>query len=303
MGYSQRGKLQRSGTQTENTNPFGTNTQTPDTTKKKQEQGDKAKVCDCNKDLEYDQERDIAYFKNSPNQPPFTGTCITLYPENNKLQIKATYVDGKEDGTTYKFHDNGVLNVEINNSMGIPHGEWKFYTKDSVLRWSKNYNMGELDGEQKWFYEDGGLKRLETYSNGAKDGPSIEYYEDSILKKEVGYKDNELHGPYKKYAKDSANTLIIDQNYHKGKLDGACNFYYESGQVGYTKFYKKGEPDGTWNYYFENGKDKAIEMYKNGKKVGVWRSYHSNQKLQSEIIYKKDEEVSKREYDRFGREL
>lgn len=299
---SQRGKLQRSGTNSNSSNPFGSVTSKPDTSKKNQNV-DKKKACDCNRDLEYDRDKDIAYSKLKKDLLPFTGTCIVMYPSSNQLEIKATYIDGKEHGTTYKFYKSGTLNVEMSHNMGIPDGEWKFFSEDSVLRWSKNYINGELDGEQKWFFPSGNLKKLETFSIGAKNGKSVEYYKDSSLKKEVYYRDNELHGSYKKFANDSNSTLLIERNYHKGQLNGHCNFYYESGAVGYNKYYKKGKPDGTWVYFFENGNEKATEVYRNGKKEGVWKSYHENKKMQSEIIYKKDKEISKREWDRFGREL
>lgn len=294
LSFSQRGKLQRRGSVT------STSSNKTKKDEKKSDTAIKERACNCDTDLFYDEAKDITYIKTEANQPAFTGTCVSWYRESKTLKFKSSFVKGKEHGKTYKFHENGIPNALLSHNMGVPDGEWKFWTEDSVLRWSKNYSMGKLDGDQKWFYPSGNLRKSEAYANGIREGKTVEYYKDSTLKKEIHYKNNQFHGSYKKYAKDS--TLIIEKNFHNGQLDGENNFYYNSGAIGYKKFYKKGKKDGTWTYYYENGNEKATEFYKNGKKDGTWKSYHDNLKLHTEIIYKKDKEISKREYDRYGRE-
>ena len=55
------------------------------------------KACNCKTDLEFDPTTKQALDKNKTGKPLFTGICVTFYP-NRKLEMKVTYVEGREDG-------------------------------------------------------------------------------------------------------------------------------------------------------------------------------------------------------------
>ena len=240
----------------------------------------KEKACNCKNDLEFDPTTKQALDKNKTGKPLFTGTCVTFYP-NRKLEMKVTYVEGREDGVLYKFYEDGT--------------HWE---KDSTLMWVQNFRFDKKHGKQTYYYPNGNMKKTEVFEMDVKNGTFEQYYEDGGLKKIVTYKTNKFDGPYMKYADDS--TLLIEKEYKEGVIEGKDNSYFEDGTLAYQTSYLKGEKDGEWIYNFEDGSPERIENYKKGMKDGEWTEYYKNGKIKEELVYKKDKLISKKQYNKFG---
>lgn len=259
------------------------------------------KVCNCNTDLSFDPTTRIAMNKNKTGNPPFTGTCIAFF-KNKKLEMKLSYVNGKEDGKWLFFYESGFPKIIKHYAEGKPHGKWTAFEDDSVLFSINNYSYGKEHGKQIYFYPGGKIKkRVEDYLMGVKNGTFEQYYKDGVLKKTVTYKNNKFDGPYNKYTRDS--VLIIEKEYKEGEIEGKDNSYFDDGSIAYKTFYKKGKPEGEWIFNFEDGTPQKIENYKKGKKDGEWKEYHNNGKIKHEILYKKDKIEEETKYDKFGEPL
>ena len=103
------------------------------------------------------------------------------YYSNNKIEYEAKFLNGKLDGLSKTWHENGIISSESYYSNGIPHGIWKkFYSNGSIL-YEVEYNYGEKNGYEKWFYENGQIKSKQKYINGFKEGVTIRWKNDGSL--------------------------------------------------------------------------------------------------------------------------
>ena len=101
--------------------------------------------------------------------------------ENNNIQIKGTFVNGKLNGNIIIYRFNGEPNkimYNINIKDGKLDGEYKEYYKNGNLEYHKFYKDGELDGEYKRYYENENLKYHKFYKDGKE--ISKKEYEKSI---------------------------------------------------------------------------------------------------------------------------
>lgn len=63
------------------------------------------------------------------------------------------------------------------------------------------------------------------------------------------------------------DTLLEENNYVDGKLDGLCTSYYRSGKVHYKIHYRAGEKDGSFKSFFENDSLKREDIYSSGELI------------------------------------
>ena len=70
---------------------------------------EKKKVADCNKDLELEQANNLIYHKRT--RKPYTGSCVSYY-DNQQMERMASFILGKEHGTSYSYYKNGQVRSE-----------------------------------------------------------------------------------------------------------------------------------------------------------------------------------------------
>jgi antitoxin component YwqK of YwqJK toxin-antitoxin module len=63
---------------------------------------------------------------------------------NGKVIAKVTYSNGRLDGLTEYFYDNGTRKAAILYQNGLEHGNWKYFDRDGVLIKNIYYQDGQL---------------------------------------------------------------------------------------------------------------------------------------------------------------
>lgn len=61
------------------------------------------------------------------NQPKTVDTTITTYYENGKVKSEYSVIDGKYDGLSKVYYEDGSLMMVINYRKGVPVDTSKFY--------------------------------------------------------------------------------------------------------------------------------------------------------------------------------
>ena len=116
---------------------------------------------------ELDERQGIKYEVNS--NTPFTGSSVDYYEnglrvENGKVQVNYTglryrynYKDGKQDGLSEDFHENGQLYSRKNYKDGKEEGLTEEFWENGQLQFRINFKNGKEDGLWEYFDEDGNL--------------------------------------------------------------------------------------------------------------------------------------------------
>lgn len=207
---------------------------------------------------------------------------IFILGQDLMAQEKTNQFDanGKRTGSWIKYHNNNRIRYQGQFEAGKEVGVFKYYSISS----------SEFPIIVKTFSKDGNSAAVIFYTEGGV----IESEGKMIGKLRIG--------EWKYYYGDG-KTLMIEENYENGILNGASKSYYKSGKITEELFYKNGKLDGNIKRYADNGvliDDLNYEMgilnglakyfdlegnliytgfYKNDVKVGKWEYYENGKKV------------------------
>ena len=93
------------------------------------------------------------------------------YFSNGNLEYEAEFVNGKLDGISKVWLEDGTLFSVSQYSNDHPHGNWKKFHPNGKLMFELNYEYGIKHGTEKWYYENGNIKSEQEFEYGnAKSG-------------------------------------------------------------------------------------------------------------------------------------
>lgn len=95
------------------------------------------------------------------------GTVYKSKHDNGNLKEELSIIDGKYDGTSYWYFENGYLQSEKTYSKGKANGWFKEYFSSGLLKEEFFVVNGYRDGLHKEYYENGSLKLVQTFNKGA----------------------------------------------------------------------------------------------------------------------------------------
>jgi|TARA_B110000263_G_scaffold250087_1_gene270399 antitoxin component YwqK of YwqJK toxin-antitoxin module len=72
---------------------------------------------------------------------PFTGAVSGI--NKNGFLIKAIYEQGKREGISKSYHENGQLSLKANYKNDQPNGSWEWYNKNGRLTYKATYKDGK----------------------------------------------------------------------------------------------------------------------------------------------------------------
>ena len=125
-------------------------------------------------------------YKNGKENGP-----TTLYSENGKIRREENYKNGQKEGLQRDFAPDGSI-TETMFKNNQENGITKVYNKDGILVSETNFVKGQKEGEAKEYYDQGTLRLVVTYKNNELDGIAREYYEDGQLKEDRAFDKGKL---------------------------------------------------------------------------------------------------------------
>lgn len=202
---------------------------------------------------------------------------IFLIPLNSSAQEKINQLDtkGRKTGVWKKYHSNNRIRYEGQFEADKEIGVFKYY---SILSSDhpiiiKTFDKGSSIATVVFYSEDG-TKKSEGKMNGKnRIGKWLYYYPDGkTLLIEENYVDGVLEGNYISYFK---NSKISEQLIYKnGKLHGNIKRFADNGTKIEDLNYIDGVLNGPANYYNIDGMLIYTGVYENDERVGDWKYYN-----------------------------
>ncbi len=119
-------------------------------------------------------------WRQGSKSPTSLYTEYTYYP-NGEMEYAAEYLNGKLDGTSRHWSQDGVLISESEYSHGKLHGTWKkYYPKKNTL-FEVHYFHGQKHGEETWYYENGKVKSEQSFYYGVPSSTIIRWHPDGSI--------------------------------------------------------------------------------------------------------------------------
>jgi antitoxin component YwqK of YwqJK toxin-antitoxin module len=183
------------------------------------------------------QEDDIFYYGSEST--PFTGNGISYFG-NEKVESKASFIDGKLDGKLISYYENGYIDQKLKYKLGVEiDTSYNYYDNSQVAQiiiWKdekqngylKGYHRngklmeegelvdGFMNGYWSFFYETGVQKSFEIYNKYVLIDSSVSYYQNGVIESKGYYNNGLANGKFTYY--DSLT----------GKIDGYQIFKNDS---------------------------------------------------------------------------
>ena len=113
--------------------------------------------------------------------PPIDNDIIQSYFPSGNIEYEAKYLNGKLDGYSRTWFENGKISSESKYSYGQPHGKWKKFHPDGSIMYEVHYEYGKKNGFEKWFYNNGQIKSEQNFVHGQIDGGITRWQLDGTL--------------------------------------------------------------------------------------------------------------------------
>ncbi len=217
------------------------------------------------------------YFLNDS----LNGLIEGFYRKSEIPKYKIYYENGKRNGNSQTFFDNGKIEQEATFVNDIPDGIVVGYNRDGKVRSIKNYKMGVPDGIAYEFHITGCSGKEMYFKMGVQD--SMYRVFDAItcnVIEEGFFKMGKKHGLFIDY-NAFGDTLKVAE-YSEGVLNGRYEVYVEEWndktkknelKVDTKGTYEFGTPVGKWKYGFSTHLQQREGSYENGVMVGTWMFY------------------------------
>ncbi|MFO7612472.1 MAG: toxin-antitoxin system YwqK family antitoxin [Clostridia bacterium] len=180
---------------------------------------------------------------------PDVRSDIKLYYDNGDLKISYGELNGKKDGASVSYYENGRISF------------------------IQEYRDGNYHGKLESYYEDGTLNELTTYANGIKAGPAQRNYSNGNTEFTGEYLDGKQNGVWLSYLEDG--TIKSEIGYKAGIPDGIYHIYATGTQqynsIHTIGYYTDGKKNGIWEYGYNNEGYAEKYLYEND--VMIWKEY------------------------------
>lgn len=126
----------------------------------------------CGQTIDFDDDKEYIEDKNKVfwfKGDPYTGKMVKYYDkEKTQLEIELFLKDGKRNGLTTEYFENGSLRYKRNYKDDEQHGLFEWYHDNGQLREKTTFKEGKIDGQWEEYDEDGQLLSKETWKDGVK---------------------------------------------------------------------------------------------------------------------------------------
>ena len=114
------------------------------------------------------------------DSPSTTYTEVSFY-SNGQKEYAAEYLNGKLDGTSRQWSEDGTLISESEYSNDKLHGIWKKYYANEKMMYEAIFFHGQKHGKEKWFYENGNEKSEQSFHYGEPSSIIIRWHPDGSI--------------------------------------------------------------------------------------------------------------------------
>jgi len=196
---------------------------------------------------------------------------ITAQEKINQLDAQ-----GNRTGLWKKTYTNNRIRYEGQFEAGKEVGVFKYYSALSsdfpiII---KTFKKGTSMAKVQFFTEKGVLESEGEMEGENRVGKWFYYHSDGkTLMIEENYKNGVLEGEYKAYYKNGKMNEFL--NYENGLLHGNTKRYADNGVLLDDLNYKEGKLHGLANYYNIEGKLIYTGNYENDEKVGDWEYFQN----------------------------
>jgi len=192
--------------------------------------------------------------------------------------------DGYRDGVWEKYYDNNRIRYKGTFVHGKEVGTFKYFSAASsdfpmiVKVYHKNDDLADVKfSTTKGFLESEGQMRGKK-----RVGKWLFYHEDGkTVMSEENYADGKLDGEYKTFYPDGSPTEIT--SYKNGLLEGNYKKYAIKGHLIFDFNYSKGTLNGMAIYYSRKTGDLIKKgPFKDDQRVGTWENYVDGELISTE---------------------
>lgn len=199
-------------------------------------------------------------------------------------QINEFDANGKRHGVWKKYYKNKRIRYSGTFQNGKEIGTFKFYSAansefPSVV---KVFNPTNNTAEVTFYTVEGKLESKGLMNGKNREGKWLYYHEDgkTVMSEEM-YKNGKLNGPYRTFYNSGKPTEVA--NYVDGLLDGNYKKYAIKGHIYQDFNYRAGKLNGPAIYYNrKSGEITTKGSFKDDVRVGTWENYADGELVSTE---------------------
>lgn len=173
---------------------------------------------------------------------------------------------------------SGQDTLNVTDPGGRKQGFWRKLDTAGHIKYEGHFKDGIPVGEFRYYYPDGKLKTISKVSNQGKQAVTVSYFPNG-KKMAAGNYINEKKDSLWQFFSESNGTLVSEERYKAGVIEGISNIFYPEGGLSEMHYYKNGIRDGLWEQYYLDGKIKLRGAYKAGEKQGGFKTFYTSGQL------------------------
>lgn len=220
------------------------------------------------------------------------GELVRYYPDGKTVKERANMKNGKADGVTETYSEEGKLTYEKGLRDGTDNGPERRYSNDGELVYEAMYKDGKMEGKAFQKINRGNpdaYTKTEYYKNGKHEGEYLEVFENGTVKTKGKYIDGQKDGLWESFNKDGKRKGN-SETYKNGKVIKRVTYYTDGSVEMERNFNDDGKIHGIEKKFaFDGGHLTSEKNYVNGKQVGKQMTrISSSQPFYEYSVYNKD---------------
>lgn len=182
------------------------------------------------------------------------------------------------------------------DASGHKQGKWVKTYRYGNLRYTGQFKDDRPFGQFKYYYESGTIQAVSDYSDDGVIAITQTFHENGAPMAEGKYVRQKKEGKWKYYS-DIDSSLIAEEQYKQGILEGeSTTFYPETGNAAEIFIYRAGKREGPYRKFFPDGNKMTEGTYNSDLLEGDFTLYYPNGKIQLKGQYKNGQQVGNWNY-------
>jgi len=194
------------------------------------------------------------------------------YHPNGRLKESQILNSGVLVDTSFMYHTNGLLNIEIPYKDNKISGELSLY-RNGVLWRTLPYKDGEISsGEMIDYHPIGTIDLKYQLTDGKANGDFESFYDSEQIYRMGSFANGDLQGERITYFK--SGEISYKENFTEDLREGAYLSYFQDGKIESKGQFKEGSKIGTWEFFYRNGNKNKVQNFDDrGKENGLETKY------------------------------